>query len=210
MLQLPKIYPITNVELAGISHGAQVRALADAGCNFVQIREKARTSRDFFDTVAEALAIANPPGMKIIVNDRVDIAIATKVHGVHLGQDDLPPTEARKLLGDEAVIGYSTHSVEQAVEAARLPINYLAIGPIFATTTKADPDPVVGLDGLRRVRDAMGDLPRVAIGGIDVTNLNEVLDAGADSVAIVSGMFIFGMSLSESFASLQNAANVKQ
>lgn len=208
MLQLPKIYPITNVELAGMPHGAQVQALADAGCKFVQIREKALSSREFFDAVVGALKVARPFGMKIIVNDRVDIAIATRSHGVHLGQDDLPPTEARKLLGDEAVIGYSTHSVEQAIEAARLPIDYLAIGPIFATATKVDPDPVVGLDGLRRVRDASGDLPLVAIGGIDVTNLREVLDAGADSIAIISGLFRPGLTLGETFGALNAAANV--
>jgi len=208
LLQLPKIYPITNVELSGISHAAQVRALADAGCRFVQIREKDSSSREFFESVAEALSIAKSVGMKVIVNDRVDIAIATKAHGVHLGQDDLPPAEARKLLGDEAVIGYSTHSVEQAVGAARLPIDYLAIGPIFATTTKVDPDPIVGLDGLRRVRDASGDLPLVAIGGIDITNLRDVLDAGADSIAIISGLFQPGLTLAESFAALNAVANV--
>lgn len=209
MVQLPKIYPITNVELAGISHGAQVSALADAGCRFAQIREKARSSREFFEAVAEALAIAKRVGMKVIVNDRVDIAIATKAHGVHLGQDDLPPAEARKLLGYEAVIGYSTHSVEQAIQAARLPIDYLAIGPIFATRTKADPDPVVGLSGLKRVRDAIGDVPLVAIGGIDANNVQSVLQAGADSAAIISGLSISGMSLSASFTALEKAVNVK-
>ena len=208
MLNLPKIYPITNVELSGLSHADQVRTLADAGCRFVQIREKTGSSREIFDAVVESLSIADAVGMKIILNDRVDIAIAARAHGVHLGQDDLPPTEARKLLGVDAIIGYSTHSVEQAIQAAQLPINYLAIGPIFVTTTKENPDPVVGLDGLRQVRDAIGDFPLVAIGGIDITNVHSVLAAGADSAAIISDLFAPGAKLGDRFRALQQAASV--
>lgn len=208
MLKLPKIYPITNVELSELSHADQVRALADAGCRFAQIREKSGSSRAIFDSVVEAVSIAEAVGMKIILNDRVDIAIAARVHGVHLGQDDLSPAEARKLLGDDAIIGYSTHSVEQAIEAAKLPINYVAIGPIFATTTKENPDPVVGLDGIRRVRDAIGDLPLVAIGGIDITSVHSVLAAGADSAAIISDLFATGTDLGARFRALEMAAFV--
>jgi thiamine-phosphate pyrophosphorylase len=209
LLELPKIYPITNVELSGLSHAEQVRNLADAGCRFIQIREKSASSREMFDAVVDSLSIARERGMKIIVNDRVDIAIAARAQGVHLGQDDLPPQEARKLLGDGAIIGYSTHSVEQALEAASLPVDYLAIGPIFATTTKQDPDPVVGLDGIKRVRDAIGDFPLAAIGGIDITNVHSVLAAGADSAAIISDLFAPGVSLGGRFQSLMAAADVK-
>ena len=209
MLHVPKIYPITNAELSGLSHADQVRTLADAGCRFVQIREKSRSSREVFDAVVESMSLANAVGMKIILNDRVDIAIATGAHGVHLGQDDLPPVEARKLLGDEAIIGYSTHSVEQAIEAASLPIDYLAIGPIFATTTKENPDPVVGLHRIKRVRDAIGDLPLVAIGGIDISNVHNVLDAGADSAAIISDLFVAGTPLGDRFRALEAVVNVK-
>lgn len=208
MLNLPKIYPITNVELSGLSHPDQVRSLADAGCRFGQIREKSGSSREIFDAVVESLSIANSFGMKLILNDRVDIAIAARVHGVHLGQDDLPPTEARKLLGDDAIIGYSTHSVEQAIAAAQLPIDYLAIGPVFATTSKENPDPVVGLDGIRMVRDAIGDFPLVAIGGINVSNLAAVLAAGADSAAIISDLFAPETNISGRFRALEEAANV--
>ena len=208
MPNLPKIYPITNVELSGLSHADQVRTLADAGCRFVQIREKSASSREVFDAVDESVSIAKERGMKIIVNDRVDIAIAAHAHGVHLGQDDLPPLEARKLLGDGAIIGYSTHSVEQSIEASRMPIDYLAIGPIFATATKKDTDPVVGLEGLRRVRDAIGDFPLVAIGGIDITNVRSVLAAGADSTAIISDLFAPGTRLVERFRALEAAASV--
>ncbi len=208
MPNLPKVYPITNVELSGRSHGDQVRSLTEAGCEFVQIREKSRSSREIFDAVAESVSIANSVGLKIILNDRVDIAIAAHAHGVHLGQDDLPPSEARKLLGEKSIIGYSTHTVEQAIEAASLPINYLAIGPIFATATKENPDPVVGLEGIKRVRDAIGDFPLVAIGGIDIANVHSVLAAGADSAAIISDLFAPGTALADRFRALTAAANV--
>lgn len=208
MLQLPKIYPITNVELSGLSHADQVQILANEGCRFVQIREKSGSSREIFDAVVESVSIANAGGMKVIVNDRVDIAIGANAHGVHLGQDDLPPSEARKLLGEKAIIGYSTHSVDQAIHATRMPIDYVAIGPIFATTTKEDPDPVVGLDGLRKVRDAIGDFPLVAIGGIDITNVHNVLAAGADSAAIVSDLFTAGTALADRFRTLEAASRV--
>ncbi len=124
----------------------------------------------------------------MIINDRVDIALALGAPGVHLGQDDLPPEAARKLLGDEAIIGYSTHNVAQAIAAANLPIDYIAIGPIFETGTKKNPDPVVGLDGLRAVRDAIGDRALVAIGGITVENAPSVIEAGANSVAVISAL----------------------
>ena len=208
MLKLPKIYPITNVELSGRSHTDQVRALADAGCRFVQIREKSRTSREIFDAVVESVSLAQGIGMKVILNDRVDIAIAARAHGVHLGQDDLSPAEARKLLGDDAIIGYSTHSVEQAIDAAKLPIDYLAIGPIFATTTKENPDPIVGLDGIRRVRDVIGGLPLVAIGGIDISSVGNVLAAGADSAAVISDLFTPGTALGDRFRALEKATSV--
>jgi len=208
LLNLPKIYPITNVELSGLSHAEQVRALAEAGCRFVQIREKTGSSRGIFDAVVESVAIAEALGMKIILNDRVDIAIAARAHGVHLGQDDLPPAEARKLRGDDSIIGYSTHSLEQTIEAAKLPIDYLAIGPIFATTTKKNPDAVVGLEGLRRVRNAIGDFPLVAIGGIDISNVRDVLAAGADSAALIGDLFAPGKTLGDRFRELEEAAGV--
>jgi len=128
----------------------------------------------------------------VIINDRVDVALALGAPGVHLGHDDLPPDAARKLLGDRAVIGYSTHNVTQAIAAAALPVNYLAIGPIFPTGSKANPDPVVGLDGLRVVRQAIGSKHLVAIGGITEENAADVIDAGADSVALISALLSGG------------------
>jgi len=136
----------------------------------------------------EQARAAKQAGVQLIVNDRVDIALATGASGVHLGQDDLPPEAARKLLGPRAIIGYSTHNVDQAISATKLPIDYLAIGPIFGTTTKTDTAPVLGLDGVRAVRRAIGEFPLVAIGGITLTNARDVIDAGADSVAIISAL----------------------
>jgi thiamine-phosphate pyrophosphorylase len=138
----------------------------------------------------------------LIINDRVDVALAVGAQGVHLGQDDMPPEAARKLLGPNAVIGYSTHNIEQAIAAAKLPIDYLAIGPIFATTTKSDTAPVLGLHGLRAVREAIGAFPLVAIGGISHANAREVIGAGADSVAVIGALLSDSRRIPEATASL--------
>ena len=185
-LALPKIYPITDVSLAGISHGEQVGRLIAGGATFIQLREKHASPRDFFEAAKPAIEIARKNNVMIIINDRVDIARALGADGVHLGQDDLPPNAAREVLGPDAIIGFSTHSVEQAIDAAGLPIDYIAIGPIFETKTKENPDPTVGLDGLAEVKKNIGNIPLVAIGGIDLDNVLDVLAAGADSIALVS------------------------
>jgi thiamine-phosphate pyrophosphorylase len=187
-LALPKIYPITDVSLAGISHGEQVGRLIAGGATFIQLREKHASPRDFFEAAKPAIEIARKNNVMIIINDRVDIARALGADGVHLGQDDLPPNAAREVLGPDAIIGFSTHSVEQAIDAAGLPIDYVAIGPIFETKTKENPDPIVGLDGLAEVKKNIGNIPLVAIGGIDLDNVLDVLAAGADSIALVSAI----------------------
>lgn len=184
-MQLPRVYPITDTQISGLSHADQVRLLADGGATFVQLREKNLPALNFY---REAQAAAEISGVRIIINDRADVALAVKAAGVHLGQDDLPPEAARTLLGDEAIIGYSTHNIAQAQAAASLPVDYIAIGPIFRTATKANPDPEVGLDGLRAVRNAIGDISLVAIGGITPENAPAVIEAGADSVAVISGL----------------------
>ena len=188
----PTVYPITDVEIAGISHAEQIVLLADGGARFVQLREKKLPPVDFYHQAKAALTLAAERGVTVIINDRVDLALALHAHGVHLGQDDLPPEAARKLLGADAIIGYSTHNVSQAIAAAALPVDYIAIGPIFQTSTKANPDPVVGLDGLRAVRQAIGDTVLVGIGGITEENAGSVLDAGADSVAVISALLSGG------------------
>ena len=185
---LPKIYPITDTRISGLSHIEQVRRLIAGGATLIQLREKNAPAGEFYDAALGSIALARAHGVKIVINDRVDIAVASGADGVHLGQDDLPPDQARRLLGERAVIGFSTHSVEQAREAIGLPVDYIAIGPIFGTTTKDNPDPVVGLEGLIAVREAIGEFPLVAIGGITQANTRTVLNAGANSVAIISDL----------------------
>jgi len=170
-----------------LSHAAQVERLCAGGATFIQLREKHLSPREFYREAAEALEVARKHNARLIINDRADIALALRADGVHLGQDDLPPEAARALLGEDFIIGYSTHNVEQAMLAAKLPVDYLAIGPLFSTSSKINPDPVVNLDGLRRVRDELGeDLPLVAIGGINLKNAQDALRSGADTLAIIS------------------------
>lgn len=187
---LPRLYPITDARSSGLSHAEQVLRLSRGGASLIQLREKHLSGREFFREAEAALRQAREAGVRLIINDRVDLALALGADGVHLGQDDLPPESARRLLGEQAVIGFSTHNLEQAMAAARLPIDYLALGPIFATSSKDSPDPVVGLDGLRRVREAVPALPLVAIGGITQENALQTLAAGADSLAVISALLI--------------------
>ncbi|HEX5875762.1 MAG TPA: thiamine phosphate synthase [Pyrinomonadaceae bacterium] len=201
-LNLPRVYPLTDVQMSGLSHAQQVELLSAGGATLVQLREKQMPPREFYEHAKAAMEVATRSGVRLIINDRVDVALAAKAHGVHLGQDDMPPDAARKLLGDEAIIGYSTHNIEQATKALSLPIDYLAIGPIFATSTKTDTSPVLGLDGLRAVRKAIGAVPLVAIGGISVTNAPEVIEAGADSVALISALLSNPRQIRESIQAL--------
>ena len=185
---LPTIYPITDTRVSGLSHLEQVRLLVEGGSRFVQLREKRATPREFYAAAVECVEFARPLGVKILINDRVDIALVTGADGVHLGQDDMPPDAARRVLGPEAIIGYSTHSTQQAIAAAAMPVDYVAIGPVFETSTKENPDPMVGLDGVAAVKSAIGQMPLVAIGGITRANLADVIGAGASSVAMISGV----------------------
>jgi len=185
---LPKIYPITDARLSGLTHAEQLARLADGGATLVQLREKRASPREFYTQALEALRVARERGVRLVVNDRVDIALALGADGVHLGQDDLTPEAARRLLSEKAIIGFSTHNVEQAREAARMPVDYIAFGPVFETSSKENPDPVVGLDELSRVRECVGSVPLVAIGGITRENYRAALDAGVDSVAVISAI----------------------
>lgn len=197
MRLLPKLYAITDARLSGLSHREQVAALSAAGATLIQLRDKTLSSRDFYLEAKEAVDLARPSGARIVINDRVDIALAVGAGGVHLGQNDMPPAQARRLLGERAIIGLSTHNVAQAVEASRLPIDYLAVGPVFGTRTKDRPDPIVGIERLREIRAVIGDLPLVAIGGIDLERASEVFAAGADSAAIVSWLVSPGCTIRE-------------
>ncbi len=171
----------------------------------IQLRDKQGAAGEFYLLAIEAIEYARERNVRVIVNDRVDIALAVRADGVHLGQDDLPPAEARKILGPHAIIGFSTHSVEQATAALDLPIDYLAIGPIFATSTKSDPDPLVGLGGLRAVRSAIGAFPLVAIGGIDGSTARAAFDAGADSLAMISDLLAEPLQITDRMHTLLTA-----
>jgi thiamine-phosphate pyrophosphorylase len=188
IFELPKLYPITDRRLSGLSHAEQVARLCEGGARVVQLREKHLSPREFYAEVLEALMVARRCGARVLVNDRTDVALAAGADGVHVGQDDVPPEAVRALLGAGKVVGFSTHSVEQASAAARLPIDYIAIGPVFDTSSKENPDPVVGLEGVRRVREAIGNVPLVAIGGITADSAPSVLAAGADSVAVIGAL----------------------
>ena len=186
--QLPRIYPLTDVQLSGLSHSDQIELLRLGGATLIQLREKQMPALEFYEHARAAVAVAARTGVQLILNDRADIALAAGAHGVHLGQDDMPPEAARRVLGPEAIIGYSTHNVEQAQRALTLPIDYIAIGPIFATSTKSDTSPTLGLEGLRAVRQTVGHVQLVAIGGISHANARQVIEAGADSVAVISAL----------------------
>lgn len=185
-MDLPKLYPITDVRLSGLSHAEQVTRFIEGGATLVQLREKHLSPREFYQEAEAALRVARERGVRLIINDRSDIALALGADGVHLGQDDLPPEAARELLGPTAIIGFSTHNIDQAIAAARLPVDYIAIGPIFTTSSKENPDPIVGIKGLRLVREQASQMPIVAIGGINDENVRSVLEAGADAVAVIS------------------------
>jgi thiamine-phosphate pyrophosphorylase len=205
MFVLPKIYPITDCKITKLSHAEQVKILIEGGAEIIQLREKFATPKDFYEDAKNAVTIAKSANVQIIINDRVDIALAVKADGVHLGQDDLQPVYARKILGENAIIGFSTHTTKQATEAAKFPIDYIAIGPIFETTTKENPDKVIGINGLREIRKALKDIQLVAIGGITFANSGEVLQI-VDSIALISA--ILKGSIKENMTNLlQNIAN---
>jgi thiamine-phosphate pyrophosphorylase len=180
--------------------------LIAGGATLVQLRDKEASPRDFFRDAREALRLVRSAGAKLIINDRVDIALALKADGVHLGQTDIPVAAARQLLGANAIIGYSTHNLEQVRASLHLPIDYLAFGPIFETTSKQNPDPTAGLTQLAEAKRLIGSLPLVAIGGITATTLHQVRTAGADSVASISALFGSPGEISENHRNLSDIA----
>jgi thiamine-phosphate pyrophosphorylase len=194
-MKLPKLYPITDARLSRLSHAEQVVRLVEGGAAFIQLREKHLSPREFYHETEAALDLArthaggNGDAVRLIVNDRADIALALGADGVHLGQDDLDPVAARRLLGEQFIIGYSTHSVAQAIEASRLPLDYIALGPIFDTRTKENSHPTLGLDALSQARSRIDpSIPLVAIGGITHATARATLDAGANSIALISAL----------------------
>lgn len=190
-LSLPKLYPITDARMTGLSHAQQVERLAEGGATFIQLREKLASPREFYESAFEAMKVARRLGVRIIINDRLDIAIAVGADGAHLGQDDLPPERARALAGESFIIGFSTHNLKQALEADFTPVDYIAIGPVFQTSTKEKPDPAVGLEGVSEIKQRISK-PLVAIGGITIDRAQDVIAAGADSLAVISDLCATG------------------
>jgi len=183
-MQLPPLYPIIDPQISAHPLDFLMAEFAATGLRWVQLRVKKANSRQFFDQASRFVVLAKHHAMTAIVNDRTDIAWLAGADGVHLGQEDLPVADARKLLGSDRIIGYSTHSLAQALEAERSGADYVAIGPVFATTSKENPDPVVGLSELREIRRRVSK-PLVAIGGITAENARILFHIGIDSVAVI-------------------------
>jgi thiamine-phosphate pyrophosphorylase len=185
---LPKIYPITDCDASGLSHAAQVACLIEGGASLVQLRDKGADPKTFLQQAEDALTVARESNVPLLINDRVDVAMALGADGVHLGQTDLPAEAARRLLKPGSIIGVSTHDLTQLKLAVSFPVDYVAFGPIFETETKRDHEKIVGLDGLKAARAIAGDLPLVAIGGIGWENVKAVFAAGANSVALIGAL----------------------
>ena len=188
-MKLPRVYPILDTESLeryGIAMETAAVAFLEGGAGILQIRHKAHWTRDFFATASTVARLCRENGTPLIVDDRADFAMLLDA-GLHVGQDDLAPRDARKLIGAEATLGYSSHNMAQLAAAGGEPVDYVAIGPIFATASKRNPDPVVGVGEIRRCRSLI-EKPLVAIGGITLENARDVWDAGADSVAIIGAL----------------------
>ena len=188
---LPRLYPILDAGLLA-ARGMELRWAAEqmraAGIKLLQYRDKAGAPQTVLRDAAVIREVFAGAECRLILNDRADLAILAKWGGVHVGQHDLLPADARRLVGLERWIGVSTHNDEQVRLADLSCADYIAVGPIFATGTKLDAESVIGLDGVRRAR-ALTARPIVAIGGITRENARSVIDAGADSVALISGLF---------------------
>ncbi len=201
MIQLPRLYAIVDAAFFPTSQAISVFAeeLAAGGCTLLQYRNKRDNPRVMLEEARELRrrcrtkpALSLPKGVsdlhvRWIMNDRADLCLAAEFDGVHVGQDDLSPESVRGIIGVNRWLGVSTHNPEQIQEADRTSADYLAIGPVFSTSSKDKPDPVVGLEGVRRAR-GLTRKPLVAIGGITRENAVSVIDAGADSVAVISDL----------------------
>jgi thiamine-phosphate pyrophosphorylase len=183
-LVFPRLYAIIDPTFLTISELSLAEALAESGVQLIQYRNKTGTSRQFFEISRQLSNVLNPRGVRFIVNDRADISLLANAGGVHVGQEDLGVEEARAVCGRDRWVGISTHNFEQLAAANRTSADYIAFGPIFPTSTKKNPDPVVGTELLRQARK-LTTKPLVAIGGITLERAAEVYRAGADSLAVI-------------------------
>ncbi|HUI43936.1 MAG TPA: thiamine phosphate synthase [Terriglobia bacterium] len=188
LLPFPRLYAIVDGERTGERPPERVcRELLAAGVRLFQYRDKRGPSRQVLETLRVLVPMVRAQGGWLIVNDRADLALVADADGVHLGQDDLPLDLARRVLKPGQWVGYSTHNLEQVRRADGQAADYVAFGPIYSTASKHAPDPIVGLENLRRARQATSK-PLVAIGGITPENARQVIEQGADSVAVISGL----------------------
>lgn len=183
-LVLPRLYAIIDPTLVTTSELTLAEALAESGVELIQYRNKNASTRDLFEISRRLSDMLTPRGVRFIVNDRPDVALLAGAGGVHVGQEDLGVEQARAICAPPCWVGVSTHSLEQVAAADRTSADYIAFGPIFPTTTKQNPDAVVGTEMLRRARQ-MTAKPLVAIGGITIERAAEVYAAGADSLAVI-------------------------
>ncbi|MGC2557853.1 MAG: thiamine phosphate synthase [Terriglobales bacterium] len=185
---VPRLYAILDATCFRDADAmfAAADELVSGGVTLLQYRNKSGNAREMVDQARE-LKRRVGTHVKLIMNDRADLCLAAGFDGLHLGQDDLSPESARRIIGPDRLLGVSTHKPDQLAEADKTSADYLAIGPVFATSSKFTPDPVVGLEGIRRARE-LTRKPLVAIGGITRTNARSVIEAGADSVAVISDL----------------------
>jgi thiamine-phosphate pyrophosphorylase len=186
-LVLPRLYVILDAALITPPERDCALSLAEAGVRLLQYRNKSALAGQYLDTSRRLAETLCPHGVSFFVNDRPDVAFLSGASGVHVGQDDLDAEQARRVIGPDKLVGVSTHNLEQFERAAASSANYIAVGPVFSTSSKANPDPVVGLDFIRKVR-RLTSKPVVAIGGITLERAASVIEAGADSVAVISGI----------------------
>ena len=198
-MKLPRLYPIADIETLarrGVSLPAFVRQVVAGGAEILQLRDKLGAPADILRHAAEVTEALGQSSCLAVMNDRADLAVLAGWRAVHVGHRDLPPDAARQVFGEHpgeaVVVGISTHNEEQVLAADASSADYIAVGPVFATGTKADAEPVIGLEGVRHLR-AMTTKPMVAIGGITLRNAAAVTEAGADSVAVIGSLFTFEM-----------------
>jgi thiamine-phosphate pyrophosphorylase len=188
-MKLPRVYAILDtatMDARGFSPVRAASAWLEGGAGILQLRQKQHWGRAIFDAAREIARMCREAGALFIVDDRADIAMLLDA-GLHVGQDDLAPRDARRLLGADAIIGYSSHNVRQVCAAGGEPVDYVAFGPVFPTVSKRNPDPVTGIEGIKECR-ALLEKPLVAIGGISRETAVEVFAAGADAVAVIGDL----------------------
>ena len=188
-----RLYALLDPERAGgATLGGLAQAVADGGATLVQLRDKLGSTRQLVAQARDLKAVLAPRSIPLLVNDRVDVALAAAADGVHVGQDDMEPEDARRLLGPGAIIGFSIKTVAQAQAVPVGVVDYVCIGGVFATASKHNPEPPVGIDGLKSIltviRRRAPQLPIGAIAGIDATNAAAVMAAGVDGVAVISAL----------------------